>query len=76
MGAGEAQSVLPLSYGLKGPGFESQYGVEFFFPKSVYTHSGVHPASYLIGSGVLCSVVKWSERELNHSSPSSAEVKN
>jgi hypothetical protein len=52
MRAGVAQPVLSLGYGLHGPGFEFQYGVELF-AKSVFTDSGAHRASYLMGSGVL-----------------------
>jgi hypothetical protein len=37
MGAGVALLLL-LDYGLEGPGFESQYGVENF-PKSIFTDS-------------------------------------
>jgi hypothetical protein len=66
VGAGVAQSVLPLGHGLEGSGFEPQYGVDLF-PKSIHTNSGAPTASYLTGSGVLCPVVKRPECEVNHS---------
>jgi hypothetical protein len=48
-----------------------------FSPKHcVYTGSGVHPASYPVGTGVLTSGEKQSGREANHSPPSSAMVEN
>jgi hypothetical protein len=40
------------------------------------TGSGVHPASYPMGTGDSSQEVKRSGREANHSLPSNAEVKN
>jgi len=41
----------------------------------VQTGSGVHPASYPVGTGVLSLGLKRPSREANHSPSSSAEVK-
>jgi hypothetical protein len=38
--------------------------------------SGAHTASYLIGTRVLFTGIKWPGREADYSAPSSAEVKN
>jgi hypothetical protein len=46
--------------------FESRQGQNFFFLHNDQTDSGAHPASEL----------KWPVREVDHSLPSSAEVKN
>jgi len=40
------------------------------------TGSGAHPALYPMGAGGYFSGVKWTRREAEQSSPSSAEVKN
>jgi hypothetical protein len=42
----------------------------------VQTGSGVHPASYPMGTGALSLGVKWPGREADHSAPSSVKVKN
>jgi hypothetical protein len=41
----------------------------------VQTGSGVHPTSYLMGTGALSPGVKRPGREADHSPPASAEVK-
>jgi hypothetical protein len=43
---------------------------------SVQTGPGVHPVSYPMGTGVISPGVNWLGHEANHSSPSSAEIKN
>jgi hypothetical protein len=49
---------------------------EIFFPSHRFqTGSGAHPASYPTGIGSLFGV-KRPEREADHSSPSSTEIKN
>jgi hypothetical protein len=42
--------------------------------KKVQTGSGVHPASYLMGTGASFTGVRRREREANLSPPTSAEV--
>jgi hypothetical protein len=49
---------------------------DFSLFKNVHTGFGAHPASYLMCTGVISSVVKQPGLEVNNSSPSSAEVKN
>jgi len=39
-------------------------------------NDGAHPASYQMGTGALNPGVRRAEREVDHSPPSSAEVKN
>jgi hypothetical protein len=53
-------------------------GAGNFFPfhHRVQTGSGVHPASYQMGTGVLSLGIKRPGREADHSSLSSAKVKN
>ena len=59
------------------PGFESQQGQEIYlFSKTVQTGSRAQRASYSRGTGVFSRVVKRPRREVDHSPPSSAEVKN
>jgi hypothetical protein len=55
---------------------DSQYGQKIFLYSSVQTGSGAQPASYPMGNGDSFPGVKEPEREADHSSPSSAEVKN
>ena len=59
-----------------------RYGVRFLAGASdfssrqnVHTASTAHQASYSVGTGVHFRGVKWPGREVNHSSPPSAEVK-
>jgi hypothetical protein len=50
---------------------------DFSLRHHIQTGSGAHPASYPMGiTGALTPGVKRPECEANHSSPSSAEVKN
>jgi hypothetical protein len=52
-------------------------GARDFFLQNVQTGSGAHPVHYSIGTGSPPPWgVKWPGGEVNHSSPSSAEVKN
>jgi hypothetical protein len=48
----------------------------FCLLQNFHTGSGAHPASYIIGTGGSLPVVKWPWCEADHSSQSSAEVKN
>jgi hypothetical protein len=53
----------------------SFYSIEFSHLRVVQTGSGVHPTSYTLGSGGCFPGVKRPGREADHSSPTSAEVK-
>ena len=57
--------------GLNDPGIDSRWA-RFFAP--IQTGPGAHPASYKMGTGSFPGV-KWSERDVDHPSPSSAKVK-
>jgi hypothetical protein len=46
------------------------------FSMNVHNGSGACPVSYLLGTGILSPRVKRPGREVNHTPPSSAEVKN
>ena len=48
----------------------------FFLLQNIQTGSGAHTAFYSMGTGVLPRGLKQSGREVNHSSPSSAEAEN
>jgi hypothetical protein len=51
-------------------------GSEFLFSPCVQVGSGAHPVSYPMGTRhSFLGHNKWQEREADHSSPSSAEVK-
>jgi hypothetical protein len=50
-------------------------GSRNFFLNVVHTGSGTHTASYTMGTGALSSSVKRSEREIDSSPSTSAEVK-
>ena len=63
---------IATSYGRDGPGIESQWGEIFSAP--VQTIPGAHPASYTMGTGPFPEV-KRPGRGVDHSPPSSAEVK-
>jgi hypothetical protein len=65
-------------YGLdnRGVEFEFQQGQKFSLLHIVQTDSGVHPASYPMGTGgILPQEVKQPGREADHSPPVSAKVK-
>jgi hypothetical protein len=59
-------------------GFNSRQGQSFSLLHSGQAGSGAHPASYSVGTGggAISPEVKRPGREADHSSPSSAEVKN
>ena len=58
-------------------GFRILVGASDFSPRqNVHTASRAHQASYSVRTGVHFRGVKWQRREVNHSTPSSAEVKN
>jgi hypothetical protein len=59
-------------YGLDGPMIESRWGA--IFSASIQTGPGVHPASYMMGTGSFPGV-KRPGRGIDHPPPSSAEVK-
>ena len=45
---------ITTRYGLDGPGIESRWGARFYVP--LQTGSGVHPASYTMGTGSFLEV--------------------
>jgi len=49
---------------------------KIFFFRSVQTVCGNHPVSYPLGTGRISPLVKWQQRQANHSTPSGAEGKN
>jgi hypothetical protein len=54
---------------------ESRWGQKCSFLRVIQTGSGVHPASYAMGTGALYRGGKRPGREAHHSLPTSAEVK-
>jgi len=65
-----------LRYGLDDPGFESWPAQEtFLFSRNVQTDYAAHPASCSICTDVPSSGIKRPRREVDHSPPSSADVK-
>jgi hypothetical protein len=59
------------------PGLDSwQDKVIFLLPQIIQTGCGAHPAFCSVGTGVISPTVKRLERDVDHSPPSSAEVKN
>ena len=68
--------IIATSFGLDGPGFEFRQGSEVFLSsKTVEIGSGAtrRPVQWVLG---FIHGVNRPRREANHSSPSSAEVKN
>jgi hypothetical protein len=63
---------IVTSYGLEGPGVESQKGQDFSHPSR--PDLGAHPASYTTGTSSFPGA-KRPERGINHPPPSSAQVK-
>ena len=61
---------IATNYGLDGPGIESRWGREF----PVQTGPGAHPAFCTMGTGSFVGV-KRPGRDVDHSLPSSTEVK-
>jgi hypothetical protein len=59
----------------EGSEFKSRYGQECSLLQIVQTGSEVHSTSYPVGTGALSPRVKRSGREVEHSPPTSAEVK-
>jgi hypothetical protein len=49
---------------------------DFCSLQNVWIDSGAHPASYSMGMEALSQGLKWPRHEVDHSSPSSAKVKN
>jgi hypothetical protein len=69
---------IAMGYGLDNRGSRVRFLAEagnFSLRHRFQNGSGVHPASYLMGTGALSLGVKWPEREVDHSPSSSAEVK-
>lgn len=68
---------IATGYGLdnQGVGIRVPVRQEFSLLKVIQAGSGVHPASYLVGTGGSFSGVKQPGREADHSPPSSAEAK-
>jgi len=63
---------IATGYGLDGPGIESRCRARFSAP--VQTGLGAHPASYTVGTRSFPEV-KRPGRGVDHSLPSSAEIK-
>lgn len=70
-GAGAAQSVYRLCYGVDGPEFEFRWGQEIFS-----ACSGTYPASFSEGTGGFSLGLKQPGRDVNQQPPSSAADKN
>jgi hypothetical protein len=68
--------LLATGWTMEGLEFETLQGREFSLLHSVQTYTGAHPASYLMGTGVLSQGIKRPGREADHSPQASAEVKN
>jgi hypothetical protein len=69
--------VTVYSLADRGSGVRFPAGaVNFSLLHRVQTGSGAYPSSYPMGTRVSFSGVKRPEREIDHSPPSSAEVKN
>jgi len=59
------------------PGVRVQQGQKIvLFSYTVQTGSGAHTASHSVGIEDLSRGLRWPEREVGHSPPPSAEVKN
>jgi hypothetical protein len=67
---------IATGYGLDDRGSIPGRGKRFSLLPSVQTGSGVHPASYPVGTGALSIGVKRPGYDADHSPPTSAEVKN
>jgi len=68
---------ITTSYVLDGSEFETQQRLIFFLSSLKITQAGfeVRTSSYKIVTALISLGVKWTERETNHSTPVSAEVK-
>jgi DNA-binding sugar fermentation-stimulating protein len=70
---GQNSSVgIVTCYGLDSPGIESRWGARF--STSVQNGHGTHPASYTMDTGSFTEV-KRPGRDVDHTTPSTAEVK-
>ena len=65
---------IATSYRLDGPEIESRLGGGRDFPHSVQTGPGVHPVSFIMGTGSFLGV-RLPGRGVDHAPPSSAEFK-
>jgi hypothetical protein len=72
----DSSGGIATSYGLDGWGSIPSRGSDFSLFISVQTGYGTHPVSCPMGTGGSFPGVKRSEREVDHSPLSSAEVKN
>jgi hypothetical protein len=63
-------------YGLEGLGSIPGRARDLFIIRSIQAGSGAHPAAYPMGTWGPFPGVKRPERKADHSSPSSADVKN
>jgi hypothetical protein len=70
-----AHSVQRPGYGLDSLGSISAISSDFYLSRCVQHSCGTHPASYAMDTRVTFTGVKRSGREADHSSPSSAEVR-
>jgi hypothetical protein len=68
---------IAIGYGLddRWVGVRVPVGSTIFSPPIVQTGSGAHPASYTMGTGGSFPGIKRPGREVDHSTPTSAEVK-
>jgi hypothetical protein len=67
--------IFPLGLRAERPGFDYWEGGIFSLHQHIQTGSGVHPASYSMGTEGSFPGVKRVVCEADHSSPSSAEIK-
>jgi hypothetical protein len=70
--------IIALGCGLDGPGSRVRFQVgagNFFLHHRIQNGSGAHPASYPWVTGALSLGVRRPGREVDHSTASSAEVK-
>jgi hypothetical protein len=73
----DSSAVIALGYRLDDRGSRVRFPGRCweFFHHRIQNCSGAHPASYPMGTRFLSLGVKRPEREADHSSPPSAEVK-
>jgi hypothetical protein len=70
--AGDSVVDIAGHYGVR----ISEGARDFMFLKTVQTGYGAQPASYSSGNGIISQALTRPEREVDHSPPYSAEVKN
>jgi hypothetical protein len=78
IGSRDSLVGIATGYGLHDQGqreFESRSGKTFSLLHIVQTGSGVHPTSYIMGTGGSFPGIKRQGHEADHSTPTGAEVK-